>query len=207
MDKIIGIYKIQSTTHPERFYIGSSVDITKRWKCHINLLKSDKHNPKLQNHYNKYGESDIQFSILLECNKDELLEREQFYIDTLKPWFNCCPVAGSSAGRTPWNKGLNKYIDERIMSQTQKYNKKMKGRKTSDETKQKQREASLKNGNIPPSARGLKRTDETKLKMSKSLMGNKCALGNKHSEETKKKMSDARKLYYERKRVRQLENK
>ena len=61
-----GIYKIVSKIRPDRMYIGSSINIPKRWREHISNLKKNKHHSKqLQNHFNKYGEADLQFSILL----------------------------------------------------------------------------------------------------------------------------------------------
>ena len=55
---ISGIYKIQSIIKPERCYIGSAVNIQKRWRDHKRELRNNKHsNKKLQNHCNKYGES------------------------------------------------------------------------------------------------------------------------------------------------------
>lgn len=94
-----GIYKIQSGIYPERLYIGSAINIKDRWRRHLSCLKRDCHsNIKLQHHYNKYGESDLQFSILLGCNKEDLIAHEQYFIDSYKPWFNICPKAGSCLG-------------------------------------------------------------------------------------------------------------
>ena len=98
--KTTGIYKIQSIIKLERCYIGSSIDISKRWNVHIKSLQNNRHHSnKLQRHYNKYGESDLQFSILLECDKDELIKKEQYFIDNLNSYFNEAPIAGSSLGR------------------------------------------------------------------------------------------------------------
>src|ERR1035437_7709451 len=96
---IAGIYKIQSITHPDRIYIGSAVDIHDRWKKHSSDLKLNKHHSiKLQRHYNKHGESDLQFSILLGCEKQYLIANEQFFIDTYSPYFNNRKIAGSNIG-------------------------------------------------------------------------------------------------------------
>lgn len=98
--KISGIYKIQSIVKPERIYIGSSSNMGKRWWSHLNDLKQNKHgNPKLQNHFNKYGFGDLQYSILLGCDKELLSINEQFFIDTYNPWFNICQIANSVLGR------------------------------------------------------------------------------------------------------------
>lgn len=97
--KLIGIYKIQSTIHPERYYIGSAMNIDGRWVKHISDLKLHKHHSsKLQNHYDKYGLADLKFSIILHgCHKEDLIFIEQICI-TPKPFFNNSPTAGSCIG-------------------------------------------------------------------------------------------------------------
>ena len=42
MSKFSGVYKIQSICKPERVYIGSAVNIDKRWKEHIWQLKNER---------------------------------------------------------------------------------------------------------------------------------------------------------------------
>jgi group I intron endonuclease len=94
-----GIYKIQSLKDAGKCYIGSSVNIYSRWNRHLRNLRSNKHNnPKLQNHFNKYGESDLQFSILLGCEKEDLIKHEQYFIDSYNPLLNCSPTAGNCLG-------------------------------------------------------------------------------------------------------------
>lgn len=97
--KISGIYKIESKLKPERIYIGSTININIRWNKHLTDLKKNRHHSiKLQNHYNKYGESDLRFSILVECEKENLLKIEQEFIDSYKPYLNICPIAGNCTG-------------------------------------------------------------------------------------------------------------
>jgi group I intron endonuclease len=48
----------------------------------------------------KYGYSNFSFEVLEYCEKNILLEREQFYIDSLNPEYNLSPTAGSSLGRS-----------------------------------------------------------------------------------------------------------
>ena len=97
--KISGIYKIQSKKKPNRIYIGSAVIIQRRWNDHYKRLRKGIHdNIKLQRHYNKYGESDFQFSILISCDKDELISIEQFFLDAFNPYFNFIKKAGSCLG-------------------------------------------------------------------------------------------------------------
>jgi group I intron endonuclease len=99
MNKISAIYKIQSQINPKRIYIGSAVNLNHRWLCHLSNLRNNKHHSiKLQRHFNKYGESDLQFSILLGCEKEDLLKTEQYFIDSYNPYFNVCKTAGSQLG-------------------------------------------------------------------------------------------------------------
>ena len=94
-----GIYKIQSKTFPERFYIGSSSNMNGRWSAHKNRLKLRLHHSGyLQNHFNKYGLGDLVFSVIEKCSIDNLITREQFYVDSLNPPFNMCKEAGSTRG-------------------------------------------------------------------------------------------------------------
>ena len=119
---ISGIYKITSTLKPERVYIGSSIDIPKRWKDHLRRLRKGDHNFKLQNHFNKYGEEDLIFSIIEEfqfISLDHLLSREDVYLNSL-PYFNILLIAGSPLGysRTIENcDNISKSLMGRTLSQ------------------------------------------------------------------------------------------
>ena len=96
-----GIYQIQSKVHPERIYVGSSINMSKRKEQHFRIITRGKHNPKIQGHCKKYGIDDLIFEIIEEfdfISKEHLLDREQFYLDTLKPWFNVCTKADSPLG-------------------------------------------------------------------------------------------------------------
>ena len=78
--KTSGIYKIQSLKKPSRCYIGSAVNIGKRWVNHLSDLKNNNHHNRiLQNHFNKYGESDLVFIIIEPCFPEFLYELEIAY--------------------------------------------------------------------------------------------------------------------------------
>jgi group I intron endonuclease len=84
-----GIYKIRSITYPERIYIGSAKDINGRWIRHKSELNRGIHNnKKLQNHVNKYGLDDLKLEIICICQQNELINMEQFYMDSFKTYFN-----------------------------------------------------------------------------------------------------------------------
>ena len=93
-----GVYIIRNKID-NRIYIGSSIDIDKRVKRHkYDLNKGNHHSRYLQRFVNKYGIDSLVFKIKELCEIDIVLEREQFYIDTLKPDFNVNPLAQSCLG-------------------------------------------------------------------------------------------------------------
>ena len=98
--KISVIYIIKSKVQPEKFYIGSAVNFYQRIRNHKSDLVKKKHCSKhLQNHVNKYGIKDISFEILERVyDKNNLISREQYYLDLYKPIFNTCKIAGSPLG-------------------------------------------------------------------------------------------------------------
>ena len=80
MIKIIGIYSITNTLNNKR-YIGYSIDIQRRWTTHKRDLKNNKHeNSHLQNAYNKYGENAFEFEIIEECTKENIKDKEKYWI-------------------------------------------------------------------------------------------------------------------------------
>ena len=91
-----GIYQIRNLVN-SKIYVGSAVNLHKRALSHFNALKRNAHaNKKLQGAYNKYGLDKLVFEVLEYVEKDTLLEREQYYIDTLNAvneGYNICPVA------------------------------------------------------------------------------------------------------------------
>lgn len=93
------IYKITNTITND-FYIGSAVNFKNRRWGHISSLKKNKHkNRFIQNSWNKYGENAFIFEIVeIVDAKENLIDREQYWIDTLSPTFNLAKKAGSPLG-------------------------------------------------------------------------------------------------------------
>lgn len=86
MEKISGVYKITNNITGD-FYIGSSCNIKQRWGSH----KSPSAWKKQQNNllyldFQKYGLENFKFEIVEETS--QLKEREQYFIDLLKPIYN-----------------------------------------------------------------------------------------------------------------------
>lgn len=84
-----GVYKITNIV-TGKFYIGSSLcSIYTRIARHKSDLLKNKHvNEHLQNSFNKHGLKAFKVDILEYCEKNVVIQREQYYIDTLKPHFN-----------------------------------------------------------------------------------------------------------------------
>jgi len=84
-DSNIGVYKI---TIGDQFYIGSSIDLQKRFKQHRYHLTTHRKtgNYKLKKQYQKIGY--IKFEVLEYVCEENLGCREQFYINLLKPTLN-----------------------------------------------------------------------------------------------------------------------
>ena len=78
---IIGIYKITNQETKE-CYIGQSVDIAKRWKDHAKCgLDIDRpQGNKLYQNMIEYGLWNFTFELLEECPREQLNEKEKFYI-------------------------------------------------------------------------------------------------------------------------------
>ena len=95
--KSSGIYKI-TTLHNKKFYIGSSISLYNRKCDHLWALRVNRHaNLYLQRVYNKYGEENIKFEVLINSPKEYLIKLEQWFIDNMKPEYNMQRIAGGSA--------------------------------------------------------------------------------------------------------------
>lgn len=95
----IGVYCWINLTN-NRCYIGSSSNLSKRfsWYYSIENLNKRFDNSLICRSLLKYGYSGFRLDILEYCAVNQLLEREQYYIDAIKPKYNILLIAGSSLG-------------------------------------------------------------------------------------------------------------
>lgn len=96
-----GIYIIKNKLD-NKVYIGSAVDITRRWYKHKTELTRNVHpNQKLQRAWSKHGSENFSFEVIETVEyKSNLIEREQYYMDSSEnELYNLCPVAYSVLGR------------------------------------------------------------------------------------------------------------
>lgn len=161
-----GIYMIINISN-NKIYIGSAKRFVHRKRNHFNdLIKNKHHSDKLQKSYNKYGKDNFIFKMIEYVNDvNELIKREQYYIDILKPEYNIAKTAGSSLGckRSEKTKQILRELNElgiigrRGMKNSAEHNRKTSegriGMKFSDETRKKQ---SIKRLGVPAWNKGTK---------------------------------------------------
>ena len=88
MNKISAVYKITNTVTGD-FYIGSSKNVKRRWNEHKCKSKWNEYpnNPMYLDMQN-YGTDKFEFEMLAEVEPEHLKEKEQEFIETLKPTYN-----------------------------------------------------------------------------------------------------------------------
>lgn len=106
--KTTGVYLIGFVGSDKKYIGSASCTIYKsdgfngRWRNHISKFRKNKHtSPYLQNAFNKYGEENMFFEILVECRPEFCLEQEQFYIDkydSFRSGYNIRPKAENNLG-------------------------------------------------------------------------------------------------------------
>jgi group I intron endonuclease len=195
VEKICGIYIIENIIN-KHIYIGSSSDINYRIKCHIRMLKTNRHcNTHLQNAYNKYEEYNFEFKILIICDYDMLLFYEQRFLDMWKPAYNNSGIAGKIE--------MTKSVCNKVSVANKislKGNHNALGLVVSDEHRKARSMAMMGN----QLRKGCKTSEETKEKLSKVGKGRKMpdttrnalyasVKGHSKSEETKRKLSESHK--------------
>lgn len=93
-----GIYMWINTINGKR-YVGSSSDLQRRFSAYYSVAYLTKYNTiTIHRALLKYGYSAFSLYILEYCNKEDLVSREQHYLDLYKPEYNTLKIAGSSLG-------------------------------------------------------------------------------------------------------------
>lgn len=151
-----GIYKILNLKN-NNFYIGSSIDLRKRFSEHRRSLNKNKHHSYyLQSAWNKYGENNFEFIILEFVSRNRLKKREQYYLDKLFPVYNMSKSATSPMlGRKHSEKTKRKF---RKIKRPSGKNHCWYGKTFSKQHIEKMTKAKL----------GSKRSEKTKRKMSRT---------------------------------------
>lgn len=174
-----GIYMLTNKLKNE-IYIGQSINISNRFKNYFNLsyIKS-KDSFIISRALIKYGYSNFSVTILEYCDKSDLLNREQFFFDKLKPQYNMLKIAGNSLNFKHSEETKAK-ISKALKGIYIKEKSALFGRTHTEETKNLM---SLKKAKENNPFFGKLHSEKTKELMKQS------ALGRIHSDETKLKMS------------------
>jgi len=181
-----GIYCIENLKNGKK-YIGQTINLERRKHEHFSLLKRNHHsNTHLQSSYNKYGEENFKFRILLYCEPFELTRHEQFFVDyyTPKLLYNVRLECVNS------NQGIT-FPEETKKKMSEAHNGKnnpMYGKHHSEKARERISEA--KRGENHPMY-GKHHSKEAKEKISKANNGENNPMYGKHlSKETKRKLSE-----------------
>ena len=116
-----GVYKITNNITGE-FYIGSSKNIKRRWYQHRSpSVHKQLPNSKLYKDMASYGLDNFTFEIIEET--DSLKEREQYYIEQLKPSYNSNRAKGQDKDsiRQYYKEYYKEHIEEN-KARMEKYN-------------------------------------------------------------------------------------
>lgn len=113
-----GIYCWTNLTN-KNCYIGSSSNLSKRfsWYYNLNSINKEASVSFISRALLKYGYSGFRLDILEYCNTEQLIDREQYYIDLINPKYNILRVAGSSLGHKHYEATLAKLIGRKLSSE------------------------------------------------------------------------------------------
>ena len=190
MSNRTGVYFIRNVQN-EKFYVGSAGrNFMSRWSEHKVRLENGRHgNPHLQAAWDKYGPECFEYGVIEDCALEQCLVREQFWMDFLKPEYNCLKTAGSPFGRRATEETKRKMRLAKL------------GRKHSKEAIERMRIAQSNKSAMSAETRlkisriGKNRvvSPETRAKISAFRKAHpekfESRLGTKHSEETKRKIA------------------
>jgi group I intron endonuclease len=201
--KKTGIYKIINII-TGKVYVGSAVDIDKRWGEHLRRLnKNNHHSITLQRSFNKHSINSFNFEIIEECLVDLLIEKEQYWInhlDSYRKGYNCSPTAGSPLG-VKRSDELKKKLSIIHIGLQSGENHPMFGKNHSEESKRKISESLVGRKQNPEISkkrnennRGKKRSDDFKKSVSERMKGKPSPRkGKKLTDEHIRKLSEAAK--------------
>jgi group I intron endonuclease len=215
--KSSGIYVIRNLVN-NKVYVGSTKNFYNRKATHFKLLKENKHwNIKLQRSFDYHGEANFRFEIIerLSYEKEVIIERENFFIQSLNAKNNGYNIADASFGDIlsthPFKEEIKAKISKSLketFSQMSIEERKEKfglngerngmfGKKHSYKSKRlmsdNQKKFKQIHGHGP--TKGRKASEEHRNKISKfartRTKEKNPFFGKQHSEETKRKISES----------------
>lgn len=140
---MIGVYKITNILNDD-CYIGSTLDINKRWKQHMsryNKRQYKSYDLPLYKAMREFGIANFKFEVLELCDENFLIQTEQKYFDIYKPYYNkrqpkdCLQmISVKDKIRLSMQQSFNNYSDEK---KEKIYKNLKKGKDTIEYQKQK----------------------------------------------------------------------
>jgi len=158
-----GVYRLTNLTN-KKTYVGSAINLRTRFYVYYSVSRLASSNMIVYKAILKYGYSNFRLEILEYCEPNNVVTREQYYLDILKPEYNILFTAGSSLGYKHTKEALEKmsvgrsaYTGYKLSAETRaKLTVAATGRVLSEETKAK----------ISASRMGIKFSDATRAKLS-----------------------------------------
>lgn len=92
-----GIYKWINNENGNT-YVGSAVNLSKRINSYFEEGELNRNSRPIKNALLKYGHKKFNLEILEYCEKEDLIKREQYYLDELTPEYNVLKQAYSLLG-------------------------------------------------------------------------------------------------------------
>lgn len=108
-------------------YVGSSSDLRRRFSWYYSLESIEEVIiiSLISRALLKYGYSGFRLDILVYCNPEQLIKREQYYINTINPEYNILRIAGSSLGYKHTEESLAKIRARSISQEHREHLKKL----------------------------------------------------------------------------------
>lgn len=115
----IGVYR-WTNIQSGNIYLGSSTNLSKRFSFYYSLtyLNKKANNSIICRALLKYGHSRFSLDILEYCESKFVIQREQYYIDNLKPEDKILQIAGSSLGYKHTEETLAKFRNKFFSHET-----------------------------------------------------------------------------------------
>jgi len=163
-----GIYLWYNNVN-NNYYIGSAINLKMRMSSYFNPNYLVKDNFKIQRALIKYGHDKFSLYILEYTSSNDLVTREQYFINTLSPYYNILKIAYSSLGFIH-SEESRKLLS--VINTGKKHSEealaKMQGRILSEETR---KSMSISKTGINNPFFGKSHSLETLQKVSNSLKG------------------------------------
>lgn len=139
-------------------YIGSTVNLTVRLYKYFSIKHLTQNKTPIHNALIKYGFNNFTLEIWEYCEGENLITREQYYFELLKPEYNILEEAGSSLGYKHSDETLEYFKNNRKVSEETRNNLSLAatGRILTEEDRKK----------ISLARKGIKLSDETRAKLS-----------------------------------------